>query len=127
MFPKAEGIEMKFPGRSWLFLLLVLLALAVGYYLWDRLAGQELPPGFASGNGRIEAVEIDVATKTPGRVIEILVREGDFVEPGQILARMDTEVLRSEEHTSELQSRENLVCRLLLEKKKRYAVIGRYI
>src|SRR5690606_21918840 len=31
-------------------------------------------------------------------------------------ARLD--VLRSEEHTSELQSRENLVCRLLLEKKK---------
>src|SRR5690606_41988954 len=28
------------------------------------------------------------------------------------------EYLRSEEHTSELQSRENLVCRLLLEKKK---------
>src|SRR5690606_42017923 len=28
-------------------------------------------------------------------------------------------LLRSEEHTSELQSRENLVCRLLLEKKKR--------
>src|SRR5690606_40865875 len=30
---------------------------------------------------------------------------------------------RSEEHTSELQSRENLVCRLLLEKKKTYAII----
>src|SRR5690606_40080641 len=30
----------------------------------------------------------------------------------------DAPVLRSEEHTSELQSRENLVCRLLLEKKK---------
>src|SRR5690606_40541772 len=29
---------------------------------------------------------------------------------------------RSEEHTSELQSRENLVCRLLLEKKKKSAV-----
>src|SRR5690606_39855662 len=29
-----------------------------------------------------------------------------------------TEMGRSEEHTSELQSRENLVCRLLLEKKK---------
>src|SRR5690606_40550755 len=29
------------------------------------------------------------------------------------------ELLRSEEHTSELQSRENLVCRLLLEKKKK--------
>src|SRR5690606_41722699 len=33
-------------------------------------------------------------------------------------SRMST-VTRSEEHTSELQSRENLVCRLLLEKKKR--------
>src|SRR5690606_21374816 len=30
----------------------------------------------------------------------------------------DTAAFRSEEHTSELQSRENLVCRLLLEKKK---------
>src|SRR5436309_7721099 len=29
---------------------------------------------------------------------------------------------RSEEHTSELQSRENLVCRLLLEKKKKQSV-----
>src|SRR5690606_40585648 len=28
--------------------------------------------------------------------------------------------LRSEEHTSELQSRENIVCRLMLEKKKHY-------
>src|SRR5690606_41256983 len=34
----------------------------------------------------------------------------------RIPARRSTE--RSEEHTSELQSRENLVCRLLLEKKK---------
>ena len=37
-------------------------------------------------------------------------------------------VSRSEEHTSELQSRENLVCRLLLEKKKKvecHCKIGR--
>src|SRR5690606_36851532 len=42
---------------------------------------------------------------------------------GMILATqnpgdLDYKGLRSEEHTSELQSRENLVCRLLLEKKK---------
>src|SRR2546427_6291832 len=30
---------------------------------------------------------------------------------------------RSEEHTSELQSQSNLVCRLLLEKKKKYTII----
>src|SRR3712207_7611734 len=35
---------------------------------------------------------------------------------GAVLAR--GEVVRSEEHTSELQSRQYLVCRLLLEKKK---------
>src|SRR5690606_40071287 len=40
---------------------------------------------------------------------------GDFGGGGMMLA---FGVLRSEEHTSELQSRENLVCRLLLEKKK---------
>src|SRR5690606_41493709 len=36
----------------------------------------------------------------------------------QVAARLDLDDFRSEEHTSELQSRENLVCRLLLEKKK---------
>src|SRR5690625_6564810 len=48
----------------------------------------------------------------------------DLVQPlfflGQwFVVRID--VLRSEEHTSELQSRGHLVCRLLLEKKKRYS------
>src|SRR6266511_4870134 len=32
-------------------------------------------------------------------------------------------IRRSEEHTSELQSRENLVCRLLLEKKNKYKLL----
>src|SRR3712207_7717089 len=41
--------------------------------------------------------------------IEDLVAAGDFLVEG----------LRSEEHTSELQSRQYLVCRLLLEKKKK--------
>src|SRR5690606_39699371 len=36
-----------------------------------------------------------------------------------LLFSMYVGVIRSEEHTSELQSRENLVCRLLLEKKNR--------
>src|SRR3989442_4248164 len=36
--------------------------------------------------------------------------------------RVDADLLRSEEHTSELQSRPHLVCRLLLEKKKTYSI-----
>src|SRR2546430_4269464 len=45
---------------------------------------------------------------------------GNIILPGSVgkIARVD----RSEEHTSELQSQSNLVCRLLLEKKKRSAL-----
>src|SRR2546427_3749089 len=47
-----------------------------------------------------------------------------FVEVGYVAETFDAAVaqrlgLRSEEHTSELQSQSNLVCRLLLEKKKK--------
>src|SRR5690606_40607697 len=39
------------------------------------------------------------------------------IPPVQPHQQVESVALRSEEHTSELQSRENLVCRLLLEKK----------
>src|SRR2546430_8502706 len=42
---------------------------------------------------------------------------GPTVSPETVFSRV---VGRSEEHTSELQSQSNLVCRLLLEKKKKY-------
>src|SRR5256885_6548910 len=41
-----------------------------------------------------------------------------FAAPGALDRMLDTPAGRSEEHTSELQSPCNLVCRLLLEKKK---------
>src|SRR5205085_11759854 len=47
--------------------------------------------------------------------IEILIRQSVFLPCCWRLAQKRT---RSEEHTSELQSQSNLVCRLLLEKKK---------
>src|SRR3712207_8248086 len=40
----------------------------------------------------------------------------DGVDPGEALALLIQGLTRSEEHTSELQSRQYLVCRLLLEK-----------
>src|SRR3712207_7271298 len=45
-----------------------------------------------------------------------------FCHVHRVVALIATEV-RSEEHTSELQSRQYLVCRLLLEKKKNEIVI----
>ncbi|WP_366554826.1 HlyD family secretion protein [Aquibaculum sediminis] len=96
---------MRLSGKSWILLLLLVLVLAAGAYLWQGLGDQDLPAGFASGNGRIEAVEIDVATRTPGRITEILANEGDFVEAGQVLARMDTAVLDAQLREAQAQFR----------------------
>src|SRR5690606_41607595 len=48
------------------------------------------------------------------RPVKMPIKAIDFLQPKQVGKLLEA---RSEEHTSELQSRENLVCRLLLEKK----------
>lgn len=68
----------------------------LGAATWIYLRPKGPGPGFVSGNGRIEAVEIDVAAKIPGRLREVLVEEGEFVHAGQALARMDTDVLKAQ-------------------------------
>jgi HlyD family secretion protein len=55
-----------------------------------------LPKGIASGNGRIESKEVDVAAKLPLRVKAVLVSEGDLVKPGQVVVKMDTVTLEAE-------------------------------
>lgn len=40
-------------------------------------------------NGRIEAVTVDLGPRVTGRVIEVLVREGDRVKAGDVLVRVD--------------------------------------
>ena len=40
-------------------------------------------------NGRIEAVTVDLGPRVPGRVTEVLVREGDRVKAGDVLVRVD--------------------------------------
>src|SRR5690348_18220671 len=61
----------------------------------------------------------DVVQLSPGRDIRIGREEGDWVFPYDPSMSSKHAVVRSEEHTSELQSPVHLVCRLLLEKKKR--------
>ncbi|QDT53071.1 Multidrug resistance protein MdtN [Caulifigura coniformis] len=76
--------------------LMVAIGVAVASSLWQNFGGAQLPDGFAMSNGRIEAVEIDVATKSPGRITEILFDEGDFVTAGQVIARMETNTLSAQ-------------------------------
>lgn len=82
---------------------IVLAAAALGYFTWQWLKPPSLPTGIASANGRIEGTDIDVATKTPGRIEEILVNEGDFVTAGQVLVKMNTDVLEAQRREADAQ------------------------
>ncbi len=94
--------------RTWptiLSALTLLLAGGSGYYWWKQMH-PPLPVGISYGNGRIEADQIDIATKYAGRVSELLADIGDTVSPGQVVARMDTRDIEQSLSKSEAQARE---------------------
>jgi len=97
---------MNIQKKSTLTLVLACIAVAAAIIAWWVLRPSGLPAGIVSGNGRIEATEIDIATKTPGRIVEILAREGDFVKAGAVLARMDTQVLLAQQAEAQAQVRQ---------------------
>lgn len=79
--------------------ILIVLAVAVvagiGYLLFGRSGAEGIPDGIAFGNGRVEAVQVDISTKISGRVQEISAQEGDLVQPGQTVALIDTSQLQA--------------------------------
>src|SRR5690348_17770028 len=87
------------PPRSTLFPYTTLFR--SGDFAPPKLAHAYLVPSIISG-GSIVSIDTAEASKQPG-----------------VLAIITHENARSEEHTSELQSPVHLVCRLLLEKKKK--------
>lgn len=80
---------------------LLLFICALALFAIKRFALNKKDEGLAKGNGRIEAVEIDIAAKLPGRVKDVLVKEGDFVTAGQILAHLDTQVFEAQRREAE--------------------------
>ena len=83
--------------KKTLTLLAVATALVLaGGYAWKQWQASHAHEGLAGGNGRIEATEVDIATKLGGRVEEILVGEGDFVKAGEPLARMQITSLQAQ-------------------------------
>ena len=74
----------------------LVLAAGAGYTLLVNNSGDDVPDGIAYGNGRIEAVQVDISTKIPGRVSEILSAEGDLVHPGTKVAEIDAAQLRAQ-------------------------------
>ena len=82
---------------KWLVGVVLVIAVGVGgWLLWSKMQPHGPGEGFASANGRLEATEIDVATKLPGRIADELVDEGDLVTAGQVVAHMDIEALQAQ-------------------------------
>lgn len=79
------------------------LIAVIAVVAWQYLQEPALPAGIASGNGRLEATEVDITTKFAGRLAEVSVKEGDDVAAGQVLARMDVRELEADLHQAQAQ------------------------
>ena len=58
--------------------------------LINRLRGRDMPEGIVKTNGRIEATQVDVSAKYPGRLSTVNVDEGDEVTAGQVVATISS-------------------------------------
>jgi len=96
--PKTRAVPSLFEKvKKWLIPILVITVLVVvALVVWFMLRPSGPGKGFVSGNGRLEATEIDVAAKLAGRIQDILVGEGDFVTAGQTLAHMQVQTLEAQ-------------------------------
>jgi len=83
--------------RLSLIVLVIAAALgAGGWFAWQHWKTPDGLADFAWSNGRIEATEVNLATKLSGRLISVAVEEGDTVARDQVLARMDTATLEAD-------------------------------
>lgn len=86
--------------------ILILILACVGIAAWFYLKPDSGNPAILRGNGRIEATEIDIATKLAGRLEEVLVNEGDFVSEGQVLAKIQVVSLKAQLAEAQAQQRQ---------------------
>ncbi len=89
--------------KKWITITAVAALALVAGSVWQKLQEPALPEGIASGNGRLEATEVDITTKYPGRLASLEAKEGDSVIAGQILARMEVRELEAELRQAEAQ------------------------
>lgn len=88
---------MAFKKKQMLLVPIALVLAGVGYVAMDRWVWESgLPDGLIQANGRIEGDHVTIAGKFPGRVQELLAREGTMVEAGQVLIRLDDRQTRAQ-------------------------------
>lgn len=77
-------------------LVLAVLALGLGYVYGGRRLNSDPPPTRVSVTGTVEATQVDVSAKISGRLVTLVVRAGDRVKRGQVVARLDDAELGAE-------------------------------
>ena len=70
-------------------LVLLAVAVAAGVYFYPRMMKKPEPANQLTLSGNIEAHESLVSFKVPGRIVELPVEEGQQVEQGALLARLE--------------------------------------
>jgi HlyD family secretion protein len=79
--------------RRLLFVLVIAAAIfGLLYYFFFQKKGEGNP--FIKVSGNIETTEVDVGFKITGRIVSLSVQEGDWVEKGKVIAKLDDEDLR---------------------------------
>ena len=70
-------------------LLAIVVLAIVGTVLYRLSRPAPEPAGLVRASGTVEATEVDVAPRVAGRLLRLAVEEGDTVQRGQLLARLD--------------------------------------
>ena len=79
--------------RILLIVILVVAAAGILYYFYTR--EKEEDGTFIRVSGNIEATEVDVGFKVSGRIVSRLFEEGDWIDQGKVLAKLDDEDVRN--------------------------------
>ena len=83
----------------------VLALAAVAILGWHEFNRTAYPDWIAESNGRLEAEQVDITSKLPGRIIQVLVDEGQMVDAGAILVRLDRTEIEAQLRAGEAQVR----------------------
>ncbi len=83
-------------------LVLIILAILVGggYWYYQKNNQSDAHPGITHSNGRLELTRMDVASLYPGRVEQVIVEEGQYVTPGEVLATLSSETTQAKHHAA---------------------------
>jgi HlyD family secretion protein len=89
VIPSPLSKDKKISWKRMVLIFGIVLLLVAGVFIALRFVHRGLPDGLIQANGRIEGDRVSVASKFPGRISKLLVREGDSVTNGQVLAVLD--------------------------------------